>query len=788
MIPRLCDPNQTTIGWLADCVSCQVTEERNGIFEAEFQYPTTGKWFSQIVDGNIVMLPHDDTKVPQPFEIYRRAAPVNGLVTFNAHHISYQLGHCIIKPPFTAQTVSEAFLGFVNSAKTYTACNFTFWTDKTGTGTFSVNVPDSIKAVLGGQSGSILDVFGGGEYKWDNHEVRLYQSRGSDRGVTIRYGKNLLDIDQVSDSSGLYNSVVPYWTDGEKIVVGSMVTVQGASSVICVPMDVSDAFSEEPTAAQVTAKGQARLNASNAWVPDENIKVDFVALWQTEDYKDVANLQRVSLCDLVTVEYPSLGVSAKKKVIRTVYNPLLEKYDEIELGEKQVSFAETIRAQTEEQIKASPGITKSVMQAAIEEATTAITGGAGGNFVIIYDSNGKPTEVAWLDTGDINTAVNVWRWNGAGLAHSSHGYSGPFDDFAILANGAINATRITTGTLNAALITTGTMLADRILGGTMKLGGSGNGNGVLEIYDTSGNRIGRLDNTGANITGDVVLHSDRFYTYIGSHYAYLFLTDFSGFQWANPYALNIYRQDSSNRITSMCVFAESIGSFQESIITNLDRYARAVTLSSSANLDGSTEPTITKRFLETFDSDGYGVRYWKDPDHDYRLNLKKYNVGLMSDDKTAYIDLEGKADYEQFIIRAGDLGFRFGVGVVQITFNGSTWLNLTTSSAKKYKKNIKPISKALDFHKLLDLPVVEFEYRKDADVQYIDLKGQKVPGFLAEDVADIYPAASIHNPQTGELESWDERRIIPGMLALIQEQQKQIDDLTARLEALEAKR
>lgn len=786
MTPRLCDSNQTTIGWLADCVSCLVTEERNGIFEAEFQYPTTGRWFSQIVEGNIVMLPHDDTKVPQPFIIYRRSAPIDGLVTFNAHHVSYNLAHCILQP-FTASSVSEAFS--LMASKSITPCGFTFWTDKTSSGSFKVEVPISIKQILGGVEGSILDVFGGGEYQWDNYTVKLYQNRGTNSGVTIRYGKNLTDLTQERDASVMYNSVIPYWTNGETTVTlgTTVVSLDGVTNVVAVPLDMSDAFEDPPTTAQLQAAAQARLNSSGAWTPDENITINFVALWQTEDYKIAAILQRVKLCDTVTIIHPELGLSAQSKVIKTVYNVLLDKYDSIELGNAKTSFAQTIAKAVESSVTKNVP-TVGMMQAAIDHATDLITGGLGGHVVFTLNASGEPQEILIMDTDDISTAVNVIRINQNGIGFSTNGYNGPFST-AWTIDGHFNADFITAGSLSANLITAGTMSANRILGGTMKLGGSGNGNGKLEIYNASGNKIGTLDNTGANLTGNIILNASTFFAQVGNSHAYIFINAFTGFDWDAPYALNLYKKNGSGNVTSLCVFAESSGgnNFQESVVTNKAAFYRAITFSTDSDINSDTAVSVSKQFLETFDSDGWGLRYWDDNDTDYRANLKTYNVGLKSDDKTAYIGLEGRSGYEQFRIVAGKYGFRFGVGVVQVSFNGSTWLNLTTSSAKKYKKNIKPISnKALDFHKLLDLPVVEFEYRKDADVQYIDLKGQKIPGFLAEDVAEIYPAASIHNPQTGDLESWDERRILPGMLALIQEQKKQIDDLTARIEKLEA--
>ena len=346
MIPILYEATETQftsngIGRLTECISCTVTEERNGIFEVEFVYPVTGHLFNEIQERRIISVTYDDSKTRQPFIIYSRSAPIDGNVTFYAHHISYELSHCVLQP-FTATTIAQAFS--LLPSKSITPCGFTFYTNKTTVANFAIKVPVSIREVLGGMEGSILDVFGGGEYEFDKFTVNLWQNRGADTGVILRYRKNLIDLEQDYDISETYNSVIPYWTDGENVVTlgTTVISAPGTVNVVAVPMDLSDAFTEAPTTAQLQTAAQNRLNNSNSWLPDQNITVDFVSLWQTEDYKDVAPLQSVKLCDTITVVHPELNLTAKAKVIKTVYNTLLEKYDEIEIGDPKTSFADTI--------------------------------------------------------------------------------------------------------------------------------------------------------------------------------------------------------------------------------------------------------------------------------------------------------------------------------------------------------------------------------------------------------------------------------------------------------------
>jgi hypothetical protein len=108
----------------------------------------------------------------------------------------------------------------------------------------------------------------------------------------------------------------------------------------------------------------------------------------------------------------------------------------------------------------------------------------------------------------------------------------------------------------------------------------------------------------------------------------------------------------------------------------------------------------------------------------------------------------------------------------------------SSSSSQRYKHSITDkLDPELDPHRLYDLPVKQYVYNDGHRLQYEDMKGQTLPGFIAEDVDRVYPSAVIHDEQ-GRVESWDERRIVPGMLALIQEQKQEIDTLKAEIKSI----
>lgn len=479
MIPILYESNETEftsngIGRLPDMISAKPKKTRNGIFEVEFEYPITGRRYDDILEGRIIAMLHDETGDIQPFDIYGRTAPLDGVVTFYARHISYRLGEITVQP-FTASSCAQA-LQFLKT-NSITNNPFTFWTDKAVSGDFKVEVPSNLKSLLGGTEGSILDVYGTGEYEFDKWDVKLHLHRGSDTGVEIRYGKNLADLQDEIDYSDCYTGVVPYWQgkDGDTetvVTIDGYVINSGNTSYgnrqIIVPLDLSSEFQEKPTKAQLEATAQTWLANSEAWLPSRTIKVDFVQLWQTEEYKNYAPLQRVGLCDTVTVCYPRMNINVKMKVIEVTYDALAERYTEMVLGSTASTYADLIKAESAKQIAEAHNrimriignsnyATQTELQEAVQNATDLITGGLGGYVVFGFNANGKPEELLILDDEDITQAVNVWRWNKNGLGFSSNGYSGPFG-IAITSDGKIVADYVLTGSLTANLIKAGILM------------------------------------------------------------------------------------------------------------------------------------------------------------------------------------------------------------------------------------------------------------------------------------------------------------------------------------------
>lgn len=458
MIPVLYEQNEIQfqnngIGRLTDAISCEVEENLNGLYELTMTYPITGQHYSDILENRIILAEPFEGGNWQPFIIYRISRPLNGIVTVNAEHISYLLNKIIVMP-YTAGSCAQA-LSFLPS---YTAndCPFIFWTDKSVTGTFKVDYPRPARGLLGGEDGSILDVYGKGEYAFDRFTVRLYVNRGADRGVTIRYGKNLTELVRDSDISNVYTGIVPYWKKEEELVtlpeeiVWSDYRSQFANDIVKA-VDMSSNWQDAPTVEQLRTAAVQYVTRNEGWKINENIKISFVALWQTEEYKNIAAVERVRLGDTVHVIYDALNVSVSAEVIKTVYDSLTERYVSIELGAKQNTLGTVLKDAIAPEIVSE---TTSYMDEALKYATDLITGGLGGHVVISTNADGQPNEILIMDTEDKETAQQVLRINMNGIGFSSNGIDGPYDTAWTL-DGHFVADFIDSGVLNANVMRAG---------------------------------------------------------------------------------------------------------------------------------------------------------------------------------------------------------------------------------------------------------------------------------------------------------------------------------------------
>lgn len=508
MIAVLYEQNETNftnngIGRLADAISCEVHEELNGLYELELTYPITGQYAEELTERRFILAKPNQTSDPQPFRIYKVTKQLRRIV-INAQHLSYDLNGFPVEP-FTATGVTPALTGLVTNSMLTNP--FTTWTDITNTTSmYTQTIPASFRERLGGVRGSILDTFGG-EFEWDMYTVKLHAHRGQNNGVSIRYGKNLTEFENERSNESFYTGALAYWEKDEDVIYG---TVQYITDHASYPNEriliLETDFDDPPTTGQLDNYAQDYIVNNNIGLPfRDNLKVNFVPLWQTEEYKNIAPLERVSLGDTVHVKY--LEFDVQMKVISYYFDVLTERYTEMELGTKKASLADTISDPIEQEIHTTVTQVVSNLEEAIVQATNLIRGGLGGYVVINTNADGFPNEILIMDAPNIEEAIHVIRMNENGIGFSSTGYSGDYTN-AWTIDGHLNADFIDTGELDGNLIR-----ASSILANALEVNAYNAVNGSIEniTYDGQGMHIARKDPT----TGDIVSEYQSLFTELG---------------------------------------------------------------------------------------------------------------------------------------------------------------------------------------------------------------------------------------------------------------------------------
>ena len=346
MIPILFEANETAfadngIGRLRDCLSAVVTEERNGIYELDFDYPVDGANYEKITCGRIVGVTHDETGDIQPFEIVGQTRPINGIVSFHCVHLSYRQSQMTVYGT-NINSLSDAFtlLGAAMPSNP-----FTYETDITSSAYMAAadGTPRSVRQMLGGVEGSILDAYGG-EFEWDKWRVILHSARGQMRDFAIRYGVNLLDYNDDLSYQGTFTSCVAFWNgEGNRVITTASLNEEGYNgNDICVPLDLTDKFESEPTTAQLQAKALSYMRSNQTNIPSQSINVNFVRLSEMGEFSAFQDLLKCSLCDTIKVIFPMYNVSASFKIVKTVWNVLLSSYDSMELGTLSTTLSEAL--------------------------------------------------------------------------------------------------------------------------------------------------------------------------------------------------------------------------------------------------------------------------------------------------------------------------------------------------------------------------------------------------------------------------------------------------------------
>ena len=726
-------PQNNGLGILADCINCEIEQEANGSYELVMDYPKTGQHAEEIAERRIIKAKPNFTDDPQLFRIDRVGKTMNGVFTVYGKHISYDLSGNEITTGTAGSAVEAAAL--LDDA----APGYNITTDKTTAGSFKIETPGSVRSYFAGREGSFLDIYGKTEIKFDNFNINFMQHAGQDRGETIQYGKNLLELSQEIDGSNLYTHVRCFYKGqdapaiiGDKVATGLQLDVDKT-----LLLDLSQEYQEPPTAAALTQRARDYISNNNLTVPSNNITLDFV---QSEKLTG-----RVDLFDTVSIKYEALGITrTKMKCIRTKWDCIREKYIETEFGDAKADLADTIAATTKAlQEKPSTGF----MEDAVKRATELITGNRGG-FVVLHDADGdgEPDEILIMNTADIETATKVWRWNKNGLGYSSNGYDGPFDKIALTADGQINASRITTGTMSANRINTG-LLQDS------------NGNSTINMT------------TGAATMKDFKAKTSFSLINANEENKGLLYIDGNGNTWFGLRAAST----ANDLVKIWANDANSAGVFQLLKSNGKTIVEAGLTPESGGGLAiRNTSDKVVGEFRTNGNSGGELLLYG---------NNGALRIGEYGNDSGGSYNLFNSTN--KCVIAA----WANGEGIIQVRNAAETTtielagqsgrvlcVSCVQTSSRKVKTNIKPMTDE-EAEKILQLEAVTFDY-KNKD------QGTDKRGFIAEEVEKTLPNL-VSPEENGIPATLDYIGMIPYLQKIIQNQQKTIQNLEKRIEALE---
>lgn len=497
MIPVLYEENEQQftsngIGRLSDCITLKSNQGLNGGFEIEMVYPAFGIFAEELKERRYIFAKSDEVTAPQAFEIYKITKTATGQrLTVNAQHISYKLNGIPVSG-FTATGIVPALNGLVTNS--LVANPFSVWTDITNTTTlFNVTEPHSFRALLGGIEGSVIDSFSA-ELEFDMFTVKALARRGANNGVQIRYGKNLQDFKNERSGESFYTGCLAYWKSEDETVTGEVQYIaqhENYDTEKIYILDASQDYDEKPEVGslnQAATSYMAEHNFGREYL--DTLNVSFVQLWQTEEYKDIAPLERVSLGDTVTVVYDSFNVAMR--VIEYTYDVLNERYTSMTLGTKKASFHDTITQPIQAAVASQVSQAASNLEQAIARATRLISGGLGGYVVMNTNAEGQPNEIFIMDAPSIEEAINVIRMNMNGIGFSTTGYNGAFTN-AWTIDGHLNADFIDVGTLDGNLIRAASILTSALEVSAYE---AVSGSIANVTYDGQGMHIARKDTEG----------------------------------------------------------------------------------------------------------------------------------------------------------------------------------------------------------------------------------------------------------------------------------------------------
>ena len=438
-------------GYLTDVLSVEVIEQLNGDYYLNLSYVLNGALSEFLVQDNIITCKVDGGTY-QPFRI-KRVVKTFTTIEVYAQHIFYDLLNNMILDTAPTNLTCQSFGTWLLS-KTNFATDFTYYSDITDSASARYVRRNPIEAIMGDLENSMLNIFGG-DLERDGFTIKQLSYRGNSNGIKLIIGKNIKDIKVTIDNSSVITRILPLgfdalmlpesYVDSPNIndyLTPRIAKVEFSNIKYDPESEEEGVFTNIEEAYTALRNAAEELFDSGIDEPTINVKIDWVELSKTEEYKNYQAIETLHLGDNVTANI--LGLNYSTRVTKITYNPLTNSIDKFEIGTIQKTIGNSINANTQRIEQVNP---TSILQSAKDSATAQINSAMGGYIVKTQ------TDLYIMDTPDTSTAQKVWRWNLNGLGYSSTGI-----------NGTYQTAMTQDGQIVADFITTGTMSADRIVG------------------------------------------------------------------------------------------------------------------------------------------------------------------------------------------------------------------------------------------------------------------------------------------------------------------------------------
>nr|DAQ41804.1 MAG TPA: tail protein [Caudoviricetes sp.] len=361
--PILYKANETNfehlgVSVLSDASKCFVSREKNGIYILEFKYPVNGKDVDKIKEGMYIKTDAGYRTKNQRFVVSKITKTQNEFKIYCQHISQVKTTMNAIRPDISVTGSALMALSTWRDNLLDSRDEFFVQSDITtvNSTTWKVETIENARDALGGKAGSILDVWGG-EYEFDNLNITLHKSMGIDNPTIIAYGKNLLDLEQEQSILETYTSVFPFkkYTDDnnrEQLITLPEILLDSTHLNKFTHRRILkvDFSSDEniKTVEQLRSKAESYIKSNNVGVPKTNLKINYQDLSKVEGVFDNPALEEVDLCDRLKVYYSELGImNESAKVVKVVWDVILEENHEIEVGDGRSSFTDSTSAKLE---------------------------------------------------------------------------------------------------------------------------------------------------------------------------------------------------------------------------------------------------------------------------------------------------------------------------------------------------------------------------------------------------------------------------------------------------------